>query len=280
MLVALLAAALLSGANDLPLAARVSAERDMERARYAFVIGATQPFDKVYAASIFEKRVARQMAEEAALGRAFGIKVSTTLLAQEFDRVEKETRAPDQWAAIKKALGYDRLLIEEAFCRALLVHRALLARFAFDQKIHAKPHEEARQARAVFLAQRKPAQATLRVFQRRAEAAPSTEALLDQAKSEAQGPRVLTPPTEAHKDAPIPLDPEVAAVLEKELHKPGDVTTILEERDQFEVFRLITVTDDVWKVEAVRYPKVDFEVWFSQVPHRLKSGVRPFQEIP
>jgi hypothetical protein len=80
------------------------------------------------------------MAEERLLKGAFGIRVTPELLAQELDRIEKSTKAPDQWEAIKKALGDDRRLIEEVFCRPLLVDRALRAKLAFDQKIHAAPH--------------------------------------------------------------------------------------------------------------------------------------------
>ena len=56
----------------------------------------------------------------------------------------------------------------------------------------------------------------------------------------------------------------MARVLEKELTKPGDVTTILETRDRFEVFRLLAVTDASWKVEAVRVAKLDFDAWFEK----------------
>jgi hypothetical protein len=42
----------------------VEGERAVERARYQFVIGNTRPFDEVYPRSVFEKRVAREMAQE------------------------------------------------------------------------------------------------------------------------------------------------------------------------------------------------------------------------
>ena len=60
------------------------------------------------------------------------------------------------------------------------------------------------------------------------------------------------------------VEHEMARVLEKELTKPGDVTTILEQRDRFEVFRLLAVTEESWKVEAVRVAKVDFDAWFEK----------------
>ena len=61
----------------------------------------------------------------------------------------------------------------------------------------------------------------------------------------------------------------MAAVLEKELKRPGDVTTILEERHAFEVFRLVEVTTESWRVEAVRLPKLDFDSWLE----RQRGGV-------
>jgi hypothetical protein len=90
----------------------VDGERAVERARYRFVIGATQPFDEVYPRSVFEKKVAREIAEERVLKKVFGVTVTKAVLAAEFDRIEKTTKAPDQWEAIKAALKNDRRRIE------------------------------------------------------------------------------------------------------------------------------------------------------------------------
>ena len=256
--------AALGGAAEISLAARVEAQRDIERARYAFVSGSSKPFDELYDRSLFEARVARQVAEEEVLQRAFGMAVTPALLAEEFDRVEKTTRAPEQWEAIKKALGNDRRRIEEAFCRPSLVERALRARFAFDQKVHAEPHQKARQARAAFIAKQTVPGARVHLLCRKAEASPSVDQMMEKAKAEVAGPRILQPAKEPDPKAPLPLLPEIAAVLEKELKRPGDVTTILEESDQFRVFRLIEASGETWKVDAVRFPKLDFDTWFSQ----------------
>ena len=140
-----LALALLLAAPPLPLAERVEGARSVERARDAFVLGATRPFDEVYPRSVFEQKVRREADEEAVLSREFGMEVTPELLAAEYERIEKETRAPDQWEAIKKALGGDRRMVEEVVCRPLLVDRALRARFAFDQTIHEEEHQQARE---------------------------------------------------------------------------------------------------------------------------------------
>jgi len=261
----LLVLPLLAGeTGELPVSRRIDGERAVERARYKFVIGATQPFDEAYPRSVFEKKVARELAEERVLQKTFGLAVTPAILAAEFDRIEKATKAPDQWEAIKAALQNDRRRIEEVFCRPLVVERMLRAKFAFDQAIHAGPHQRAREARAVFLAKKKPAGSTIAVL---ARAAPKTDTaeMLDRAQKEAALPRVLSPPEEPTADEPVAIDPEMAAVLERELKKPGDVTTILEERDRFSVFRLIEAKTDSWRVEAVIFPKVDFDRWFERV---------------
>ena len=263
-------AALLAAAAGAPLtvAARVDYERAVERTRYRFVVGNSKPFDEVYPRSVFERRVAAELAEERVLKDVFGLAVTPRLLEQELNRIEKSTKAPDQWEAIKTTLANDPKLIEDVFCRPLLVDRALHARFAFDQKIHARPHQKAREARAAFLGGKEAPGAKAILVSRKAEAAATTEALLGRAKEESSLPRVLSSPEDSARNAPVTVDPEVAAVLEKELKRPGDVTTILEERDGFEVFRLIAITKDSWRVDAVRFPKVDFDSWLERRARR------------
>jgi hypothetical protein len=263
--VVLLLLLLLAGRSGGPSALdRVEGERAVERARYRFVIGATQPFDEAYPRRVFERKVAREIAEERVLRKSFGVAITPGILAAEFDRIEKSTKAPDQWKAIKTALGNDRRRIEEIFCRPLLVDRMLHAKFAFDPAIHAGPHQRAREARAELLAGRKPVGVSSVVLSRGTRPA-GTEDILAHAQKEATLPRVLEPPQMTDHGAPVPVEPELAAVLEKELVRPGDVTTILEERDRFSVFRLIEKSKDGWRVEAVTFPKVEFDTWFEKV---------------
>ncbi len=257
--------ALLLAAPPLPLAERVEGAREVERARYAFVINATKPFDEVYPRSVFERNVRREADEERVLRREFGMAVTEQLLAAEYERIERETRAPEQWAAIKSALGNDRRKIEEIVCRPLLVDRALRARFAFDQAIHARDHQKARAARALFLAGKAPPGMTRLRLSRRSEAE-GTQEMLARAKADAAVPKLLSSPSaERVEDRPLAVDPEMAAVLEKELKATGDVTTILEERARFSVFRLVRSDAKEWVVDAVVVPKLDFDRWFATV---------------
>ena len=253
------------------MAARVEYARAVERARYPFVLGHTKPFDEVYPRSLFEKRAAREMTEERALKSLFHLTVTSEPLAREFDRIEKTTRARDQWEAIKKALGGNRRLIEEVFCRPLLVDRALRARFAFDQRIHAGPHQAAREARAAFLAGHQVPGASSFSIRRQAEPAASVDELLGRARDL---PRTIAPAEESSGGTSLSVDPEMTALLERELKRPGDVTTILEERDRFEIFRLVEVTRESWKVETATFPKVDFDSWLEKNAPRLQRRSR------
>jgi len=270
--VLVLTLALVPEGGSLSPAARADYERAVEQARYQFVIGNTRPFDEVYPRPVFQQRVSREMVEESVLQSVFGMIITPQLLSEEFDRIAKTTKAPDQWEAIQKALGNDRRIVEEVFCRPLVADRALRAKFAFDQKIHAASHENARAARNDFLAGRSVPQATTLTLRRRASPPTTTDELLAEAKAQASAPRVLSSPGESGGGAPLAPDPEVAAVLEKELRKPGDVSTILEQRDRFQVFRLTAIDADTWTTQAVTYPKRDFDSWLNEQIREVSSG--------
>jgi hypothetical protein len=245
--------------------ARVEGERAVERARYKFVINATKPFDEVYARAVFEKRVRQQEARERALKKVYSVELTEAQLADELLRIERSTRAPEQWEAVKKALGGEREKILEIVCRPLLVERVLRGRFDQDRQVHAAERQKAREARAAMLAGKSPEGLRVVSLTSESDAGPGLDEMLTKAKSEAKGPRVLTPPKERAKDAPFPAPPELIAVLEKELKKPGDVTTILEDRQQFQVFRLVERQGPVFKLEAVNVPKRPFDVWLAEV---------------
>jgi hypothetical protein len=117
----------------------------------------------------------------------------SSLLPFGYERIEKETRAPDQWMAIKKALGGSRAETEEVVCRPVLVDRVIRARFAFDQTIHAAEHQKARLARDAFLAGSTPTGTNLLRISRRGEAPAGTDEMLARARADVTGPKVLPP---------------------------------------------------------------------------------------
>jgi hypothetical protein len=262
-LVAAAVAALAAVSTVLSIPSRVDGEIAVERARYAFVIGIKPPFDEFFPRSHFERRVERYVAAEGVLLRAFGVAVGLEQVKKEYDRITATTMAPEQWEAMRKALGNDRRLIEEIVCRPLVVDRVLRARFDLAPLIHASPHAEARDARSRWLqGQREPIGQPLSIS-RQPAIGTTTEALLSTAKARSAGPQPLSPaaPTERER---VSAEPALLAVLETQLRRPGDVTTIVEDRQQFRVFRLIDATSENWRVDVVAFPKVGFEGWFEK----------------
>jgi len=165
---------------------------------------------------------------------------------------------------MKTVLGNDRSFIEEIVCRPLLADRLLRVKFAFDQEIHSGPHQQARAARTLFLAGEKVPAARRVVLDRATRSGATTEEMMEQSKKEATVPREIAPRAGKEGSLPALVDPELARVLERELHQPGDVTTILEERDRFSVLKLIAATPDRWTVNAVVVPKIDFDPWLER----------------
>jgi hypothetical protein len=263
-LAGLAVAAIVSASGLLPFEDRVEGERAVERARYQFVLSAMRPFDEVYPRRVFEERARLLERKERALQNAFGISIDASQLAEEYVRIERSTRAPEQWETIKEALGNDRRRIEEIVCRPIVVDRVLRQKFDLDRTVHAGSHERARAARAEFLAGRTPEGASSQLLEP-SEQGGGLDEMLSKAKAEASGPRVLAPPGKRATDGPLAISPALAAVLEKELRAPGDVTTVLEDRKAFQVMRLLERKGKTVRVEAVTVPKRRFEEWLDEV---------------
>jgi len=51
----------------------------------------------------------------------------------------------------------------------------------------------------------------------------------------------------------------------------GDVSTIFEYRDRFEVYRLLEATPSIWRVETVRFPKKEFDSWYDAERRQLRK---------
>jgi hypothetical protein len=234
---------------------RLDAARAVERARYAFVIGATQPFDVAYPRTVFEKRVARELAEERVLEQVFGVRLTPAQLAQEYDRIERTTRAPDQWEAIKVALGRDRRRIEDGFCRPCLSN-ASCRNGSRSTRGSTRGARRARARPARCWSRAGPAGAARMRLSRRAR--PSTDDLLKKAREESAGPRCSARPTQRTERAHR-LHPEAGA-LEAQLLRPGDVDGARRTASYLPAHR-----EDGRGViaEAVTFPK-GLREWFQQ----------------
>lgn len=249
---------------------RLTTRVAVERMRYGFVLNAEKPFDQVYDRKYFESIVRKEIDQEKVLRRVFGVEVTSRMLENEYQRIEVTTRDEEQWQAIKSVMADRPALIQEIVCRPLVVQRLLREKFDLDRTIHAEPHAKAREIRAQFLAGTKVGLAKVVRLSRVAEGGAPTDEMLRKARAEAEGPRVLTGPGEREReDRILPIDVHLGNVLTRELRKPGDVTTVLEHRDRFEVMRLVQIHPEYWKVELVTIPKLDFDTWFERARRNL-----------
>jgi hypothetical protein len=240
-----------------------SALMAVEKARYAFAVASSRPFEEVYSRAMFEARARRLEAERRVLFSRFGIEVTPAMEAEECARIDRSTKAPEQWAAIQRAIG-SRGAVERFVCGPALVGRLVRSSFSLDPTIHAAPHEEARAARKAFLSGGSPEGANRREVSRQPGngSAVSTEKLLADAKAGRVEAR--TGANDSRSGGPELVNPELAALLEKELGRPGDVTRIFEEPDRFTVFRLVSRTDEAWGVDAFVVAKLPFDPWLEE----------------
>lgn len=109
--------------------------RSVERARSAFTIDGDGSFDKVYPREIF-RTLAREARAKEYLLIAYGETIPANEVRSECERIDRSSRAPDLWLAIKKALHNDPRVIAATICRPLLVDRRLRKRFGSDRRKH------------------------------------------------------------------------------------------------------------------------------------------------
>lgn len=205
----------------------------------------------------------RLEAERRVLASRFRIEVTPAMEAEECARVDRSTKAPEQWAAVQKTLG-GRGPVERVVCGSSLVGRLVRGSFGQDRTIHAVPHGEARAARKAFLSGGSPEGANRRELSLLpgSGSAISTERLLAEAKAgRGEGRTVAGDP---RMGGPEPVGPELAALPEKELVRPGDVSRILEGQDRFTVFRLVQRTDEAWGVDALVVEKLPLDPWLEE----------------
>jgi hypothetical protein len=247
---------------------RIEAVRAVEQTRALLAAGTATPLDPAAIRDLAARQVGRALQQEALLRQRFGVRVSPELLAAELERIEAHTQDAEGWAAVKAALGNDRRAIEETVCRPLVVDRLLRHGFAFDDSIHSDAHARARQARSRFLAGQPVEASHVLLLARRPEVSSvDVRAWLAETRAQTRGPRVLWSPEqrpEPRPERPMPLHPDAARVLEAQLQRSGDVSTILSEPDRFAVYRLIEATEESWKVEAAVFLKRDFAQWFRE----------------
>lgn len=109
--------------------------RAVEQVRYAVTVGTAEPFDQVYPREVFRQLAAEANTKERLLA-SYGEKISTHAARRECDRIDRGSKAPALWLAMKKALNDDEDVIVATICRPLLVDHQLRFRFGADPNAH------------------------------------------------------------------------------------------------------------------------------------------------
>ena len=104
---------------------RVRAQELIERVYYAHQLGATRPFEEVFTRALLERKVRTYLEQSVALEQRWGHPVTAADLADEWERIVRNTRYPGRLREIGDTLGWDPVLLYECLARPTLVNRRL-----------------------------------------------------------------------------------------------------------------------------------------------------------
>ena len=106
---------------------RVAAQAAIERVYYRHQIGTEEPFETAVPRAVLEAKVRTYLEQSTYVESALGRTVTVAMLADELERLARETRFPDRLLEIHTALGNDAKRLQECFARPVLVARLLRA---------------------------------------------------------------------------------------------------------------------------------------------------------
>jgi hypothetical protein len=195
----------------------------------------------------------------AEVARRHGVVVTTSMLADEADRVQTETRDPQTLRRIRAVFGpnetaYRRLVLEPA-----VVNQLLHARFSLSHSIQAEPLARAKAALGAV-------QTGARSMPEAAEELDGTHHTLEvvdgrirrHCEGRPEGPTLLTSHDVEWPDPDRELMERVVQHLE-----PGQIhPQVVEDRWTFRVVRLRSRRGDDAALETVVIPKLRFDEWF------------------
>ncbi len=238
---------------------------------------------------------------EAALNKAYGIRITPTEIDGEVKRINSTTRAPEILAELKQALGNNSERFARAVAKPIIVERELRSRFENDARLHAQTRTQTERLRNQLLAAKKtnapvavllavlkqsqPATFNERTWQLTARRLPesvnlnsgSKDVLQVPAKSSAgpyllEGTATFGPAVSAPvKDPGAPflyfgdLPLELQRVLQAQLKAAGDVSAVVEASGGFLLFIATAKTAQTLAAASVQFSKWDFEQWVGSI---------------
>src|SRR5262245_9439469 len=99
------------------------AQEAIARVYYSHVIGAMRPFEEAVPRSVLERQVRAYLEQSRAWEERHRQAITESLLAAEWDRIERSTKMPERLREIVDVLQGDRELLRECVARPALVQR-------------------------------------------------------------------------------------------------------------------------------------------------------------
>jgi hypothetical protein len=241
---------------------------------------AVKPFDEVFPPSVIQNLVAADLHKERVLKKAYGVTVTQAMLEEEVRRIETDTKDEGTLARIKTALGPEREGYAQTVVRPIIVERLLRLKFYQDKAIHAAEREKAISSRRAMETGSRiegTEEQKLLLSSRPAQVSPSASNIPPSTanssapnytnQATAQLAQVMGGGGQEPKDTKqyfSDLDPEQAAVLEKHLENPGDVSPIIETTEGFSIYEALEITSYFWKVRLCYIPRRSYEKWLKE----------------
>jgi hypothetical protein len=292
LVLALLMATAGPGEDLVPLASDRAA---VERVYYQHRLGDKRAFETAVPRDAIDRLVRLDLRKESILRSVYHFEVNPGLVEAEVRRIDTTTRAPEVLAELKAALDHDPARFARTVARPLVVERELRARFENDSRLHAVPRREAEMAREALLA------AAGQTAADRAASLERGHPGVVQVMTWHLGSRPAAPPA-AHVaervETPTPSDtdarggaspdddadgklyfselaPELQTVLRSQLHRPGDVSAVIETPRDFLLYLVTASTDSALTVAALKLPKRDYDQWIEELAAGTEDGPPP-----
>lgn len=264
----------------------------VERVYYLHRLGDKPPFEQVLPPAAVSNLVQLDLRKETALKQAYGVEVTSALLAAEVQRINATTRAPEMLVEIKAALGSDPEKFARTFAQPRLVERLLRERFENDDARHASVREQAERSRAALLSARTNGadyaglraeleqstsnavvEITWLLGTRPAELkAPTIEAVEIQRRFGPEA-KLLSAPVSAGRDGKnyfVDLPDALQRVLRVQLRQPGDLSAVIELPHEFLLYLCRERTEEHLSAALLSLPKPRLEDWLHQQPGGAK----------
>lgn len=252
----------------------------VERIYHETRLGSKQAFEDEFSSEVIQRLVNADLHKEAVLKNCFGVEVTAQMIAEETQRINQSSQAPETLAKIKAVLGADGMGFAEVVVKPIIVERLLRQKYYQDKTIHAAERASATDKR------------------QRLQAGESVEGIAEllwllgqppeevsKAPNKMAGSQIQSSGGAYTNEATVQVaeviggpeaddatkkdlyfdefTPELCEVLKTQLRKTRDVSSVIETPEGFSIYRARELTAKQWKVETVFIPRKSYDTWLA-----------------